>query len=347
MKANNSPKISIIVPVYNLELYLENCIRSILSQTFTNFELLLINDGSTDGSGEICDKYQLLDSRVLVIHKKNAGVSEARNTGIRTARGTYIMFCDGDDCVESDWCQSLFDMIEENPLGYCLCNMGYIFIKDNFKEVRYQDTSQLTRNMLPSDYYILYKSGLTGSACNKIYLRSTIIQKKIFFSSSLSIGEDAVFNTVYFQTCNSIKYVDKPLYLYFHRENSASHSYVPRIMEQSLTIFTARLPYIDDIYLAAYCRTWLFRFIQELKGIFDKRNPMTLWQRLKYNQRMICTSEFQYCISHADCSAENPFYIRLLKSKNYYLVWLFDLLVSIKRRIFTFRNQKAIQEESS
>lgn len=346
MKRNIIPKISIIVPVYNVELYLEKCICSILSQTFTDFELLLIDDGSTDKSGEICDKYQCLDSRIQVIHKENQGVSEARNTGIKEASGKYIMFCDGDDCVEADWCQVLFEVIEEDPLGYCLCNVCYVSVRGNTIDQRYQDTSQLTRTMPRSDYYTLYKSGLSGYVWNKIYLRTAIIEKRIFFSSSLSIGEDVVFNTAYFQLCDSIKYVDSPLYRYFQRGNSASHSYLPRIMEQSVAIFNARLPYIDEKYLSAYCRIWLFRFIQELNGIFDQRNPMTLLQCLKYNQRMICTKEFQYCISNADCSAENPIYIRLLKLKNYYLVWLFDLIVSVKRKVFVRKTQKGTQEES-
>lgn len=97
------PKVSVIVPVYNVEKYLHRCIDSILTQTFTDFEVLLINDGSKDRSGEICDEYAKKDSRVKVFHKENGGVSSARNVGLDNARGDLICFCDSDDFVTKDW----------------------------------------------------------------------------------------------------------------------------------------------------------------------------------------------------------------------------------------------------
>lgn len=103
------PKISIIVPVYNVELFLHKCIISILSQTFKDFELILINDGSTDKSGEICDVYSQKDSRIKVIHKKNEGQSSARNKGLEIARGDYIGFVDSDDWIEQDMYKTLYE----------------------------------------------------------------------------------------------------------------------------------------------------------------------------------------------------------------------------------------------
>ena len=100
---NQCPKISIIVPIYKTEQYLQRCIDSILAQTFTNFELLLIEDGSPDNSGKICDKYALKDSRIKVYHKENGGVSSARNLGLDHATGEWITFCDSDDWVNKDW----------------------------------------------------------------------------------------------------------------------------------------------------------------------------------------------------------------------------------------------------
>ena len=103
------PKISVIVPVYCAETYLKKCIECILAQTFLDFELLLVDDGSPDNSGIICDSYASRDSRVRVIHKKNGGVSSARNEGLRQATGTYVMFCDSDDFVDSSWCIELYN----------------------------------------------------------------------------------------------------------------------------------------------------------------------------------------------------------------------------------------------
>ena len=107
----NSPKISIIVPVYNVEQYLENCINSVLNQSFRNFQLILVDDGSKDSSGEICDRFVLKDSRVKVIHKPNAGVSAARNAGIDIATGQFICFIDSDDWIESEYLQKIVDEI--------------------------------------------------------------------------------------------------------------------------------------------------------------------------------------------------------------------------------------------
>lgn len=112
----NNPKISVIVPVYNAEKYLHRCIDSILNQTFPDFELLLIDDGSKDQSGEICDEYAKKDSRVKVFHKENGGVSSARNVGIDNAVGEYICFCDSDDWVEKTWLLSFFERMCDNDM---------------------------------------------------------------------------------------------------------------------------------------------------------------------------------------------------------------------------------------
>lgn len=108
------PKISIIVPIYNVEKYIEKCIQSILNQTFSDFELILVNDGSTDSCGEICDKYKKLDDRIIVIHKVNGGLSSARNAGIDIARGEYIGFIDSDDYIH----EKMYEILYNNAITY-------------------------------------------------------------------------------------------------------------------------------------------------------------------------------------------------------------------------------------
>ncbi|MEG1313359.1 MAG: glycosyltransferase, partial [Bacilli bacterium] len=103
----DSPKLSIIVPVYNVDKYINKCIESILAQTFTDFELLLVNDGSLDSSGSICDEYEKKDSRIKVFHKENGGVSSARNLGLENARGEWIAFVDGDDWISPEMYKKL------------------------------------------------------------------------------------------------------------------------------------------------------------------------------------------------------------------------------------------------
>ena len=109
-------KISIIVPVYNVELYLEKCIESIINQTYTNIEIILVDDGATDSSGNICDLYSKKDSRIKVIHKRNGGLSDARNVGIEKAVGQYLMFVDSDDYIDKTMCEKLYNALKKQKI---------------------------------------------------------------------------------------------------------------------------------------------------------------------------------------------------------------------------------------
>ena len=115
-------KISIIVPVYKVERYLENCIESIINQTFKDFELILVDDGSPDRCGLICDNYAKKDERIKVIHKKNEGLSAARNSGIQIAKGEYIAFVDSDDCINKNMYETLYDTAIENKSDIVVCD---------------------------------------------------------------------------------------------------------------------------------------------------------------------------------------------------------------------------------
>lgn len=160
--------ISIIVPVYNVELYLDKCIQSILAQSYPNFELLLIDDGSSDGSKEICDKYAKLDSRIRVFHRINGGVSSARNAGLEKAKGDWIAFIDADDWVFPNFLSDFVANLENNVDLYI---QGYVdsnndkFVKDN----RYWVSSDLIVEL--DDVYL---GQLYGFVWNKLFKSSII-----------------------------------------------------------------------------------------------------------------------------------------------------------------------------
>ena len=120
-----NPSISIIIPVYNVESYLERCVDSVLAQTFEDFEVILVNDGSTDNSPEICDEYLTVDNRIKIIHKDNGGLSSARNSGLDIAKGRYIMFVDSDDWIERNMCQLLYDRIVNTECEMICCELFY------------------------------------------------------------------------------------------------------------------------------------------------------------------------------------------------------------------------------
>lgn len=193
------PKLSVIVPVYNTEKYLRECLDSILAQTFTDFELILVDDGSTDQSGAICDKYCQLDGRIKGIHQKNGGVTEARKRGVKEAEGAYISFVDSDDWIEPNMYQDMLanadlhnadiifcDMLAERPDGSALIpssDFGGLF-----------DTEQLHKQIYANMLFDFSKNkpGLSLNLCNKL-IRSDLA-KSVFeeFPGELTYGEDAL-----------------------------------------------------------------------------------------------------------------------------------------------------------
>lgn len=216
------PKISVIVPVYNVEKYLSQCVESILSQSFQNFELLLINDGSKDDSGLICDKYQSVDSRAIVIHKENGGVSSARNIGLEQAKGEWICFVDSDDYVTKEYLQELYSVAE---LGADLVIQGNIQIDGNGK-------------ILLKDYYentvyysslfdkMLIEQALYYKPCPwaKLFSAKIITDNEVLFHPNIRFGEDLCFLFSYLQFVNTVRFSNKSNYFYLQRSDSATCS---------------------------------------------------------------------------------------------------------------------------
>lgn len=210
-----NPLISIIIPVYKVEKYLPKCIESILSQTFTNFELLLIDDGSPDNSGKICDKYQKKDSRIKVFHQSNKGVSAARNLGLNKANGEWIAFCDSDDWVEIDWLESYTNIILNN--NFDIIFQGYISENKNKSSTHYLKNS--SQGYLDA-IYLLEKEDLLGWTCCKILKRSIIQQHRIQFEESLSLSEDLLFTLKFCIYANSLFVLPLAKYHYVSHSDS-------------------------------------------------------------------------------------------------------------------------------
>ncbi len=200
--------VSVIVPVYNRENYLRRCIDSILAQTYTNFELLLIDDGSTDNSGKICDEYAERDNRVKVFHKENGGVSSARNVGLDNAKGEYIIFVDSDDWVAVNYVELLLpregeDLVccgsREMEAGREIGRSGY-----NKDEVY---TIETIRNFRQCRWGKIYLG-----PCAKGYRRTIIDKIALRFDEMISYHEDGIFNMFYFHCCNTIRLISDDLY---------------------------------------------------------------------------------------------------------------------------------------
>lgn len=211
--------VSIIVPVYNCEAYIEECIKSLLDQTYSNIEVILIDDGSKDASLKLCKKYEDLDSRVQVISQENLGVSNARNRGIREARGRYLSFVDADDYVEKEFIESLVAVMPAEGLGVC----GYKRLVDGEIRREYVIKEKLD---IPSLYrYIFARNEISMSCCNKLFSAEILQKYDLAFNDELHMYEDGIFLAEYLKYVNNrFGYVAKPLYVYRKNEKSAMQS---------------------------------------------------------------------------------------------------------------------------
>ncbi|TCI49906.1 glycosyltransferase family 2 protein [Exiguobacterium sp. SH5S13] len=208
--------ISIIIPAYNVEKYIEKCILSILRQTYINIEVIVVNDGSTDNTGELIDRMSKLDSRLKISHKKNAGVSAARNSGIEISTGDYLVFVDADDYIASDYIDYMKSLIEVTGSDFCFSKSCYT------KNREKQTEREIVEKMNPEEATALLLSPEVIVGCwNKIYKRTLIVDNDIWFSTNLFYGEGLNFITTVSQIANSIGVGNRKVY-YYRRNNESS-----------------------------------------------------------------------------------------------------------------------------
>ncbi len=215
-----TPKISVIIPVYNTEKFLRECLDSVLAQTFTDFEVLVINDGSTDRSGEICDEYSAKDARMKVFHKENGGASSARNLGIERAKGEWICFIDSDDWVREKYLGGFMSQISNTQID--LIVQGFV---KKFSDGRAKKVDAGEGLIKLSGLYLLFEQKKIhnfGFTVSKFYKKELIRCNKISFPEDFTIAEDFAF---------FLKYLSKSENVYFQKE----HNYFYRQIEGSLS----------------------------------------------------------------------------------------------------------------
>lgn len=215
-------KISVIVPVYNVEAYLERCVESILQQTYAHFELILINDGSTDSSGQICDHLASQYENIKVYHIENAGVSNARNMGIQLATGSWVTFIDSDDFVTQDYLATLASAVEGVNVGFVIAPLHHIkngIVTDlppHSGKTELWSTEETMKELLMTTRTSFFPVA-------KLFKRDLLADEK--FNTNYHLAEDALFLTeLLLKTRCSCVFIDKPVYYYDHREGSATTS---------------------------------------------------------------------------------------------------------------------------
>lgn len=216
--------ISIIVPVYNVESYLERCINSIIAQSWNNWELILIDDGSTDQSPQICDRYCKKDKRIKVIHQENAGVSATRNVGISNAVGNYIGFVDADDWIETKMYERLVIEISKTHYDVIMCDATTIYSNG---KMELDTISQLPGSTTINKEEITPKLllELAGSVCRCLYSAELVKKKGCDFPIGIKFSEDRIFNIKNFGQARKIRYIKESYYNRFINTQSAVHRF--------------------------------------------------------------------------------------------------------------------------
>lgn len=332
------PSISIIVPVYRAEKVLHYCIDSILNQKFTDFELILVDDGSPDSSGKICDEYAEKDMRVRVIHKQNGGVSSARNIGIEAARGEYICFVDSDDYLESNYLKELIETKRKYPdFDNIWC--GFYTVRDYYKNKKETVVAEKDKN------YSFYNLSGIMDLCekwfvqmpwNKLYKTKTIVENSIVFPPELSLGEDYIFNLRYLGCTNGkIVVINKSLYDYLRDgKESLDNKYYPNLLDiyrrlNSETEKYAQKWKLSEEQISKMYNSFFFRLETVLRNTFNENNKSSLRTKLKYNNRILKSSDFRESMDKMNAHI-HPFYRFAYKSKNYIFVLFLNLIVKIK-----------------
>lgn len=223
-------KVSVIVPVYNVESYLEQCLDSIVDQTYSNLEIILVNDGSTDRSGRICDEFAEKDSRINVIHQKNAGVSSARNSGIEVATGDYITFVDSDDWLDTEMYRKMTEAAKSVKFADLIMCDYFTFKPDSNEKINTNlrgglyTKPEITHEIYP---YLLARKDFgrlsIAITCICLFKRSLLIENNIRFDEKLKYSEDNLFMTEVILKADSFLYL-KDDYFYHYRQYDASRS---------------------------------------------------------------------------------------------------------------------------
>lgn len=280
--------ISIIVPVYNVEKYIQECIKSILKQTYSNLEIILVDDGSTDSSGDICDELAKEDNRIRVIHKQNEGVSIARNTGINIAKGKLIGFVDSDDICEPQLFEKLYGAMSKQNVDVCYCRFNdYIEGEKHhrFEPLRegYYDWEQIRKEiilpMVGSSPQEPKCAPVMGALWRSLYKLSIINDGVPVRMKGIKMAEDLLFNIEYLCRCNSAVVIDEYLYNYRQFPESSSRKYITDL-------------YNNIQFLHEYLKQTLIQY-----EIFD--------QEMKGYYKMTVLYNMTWCISN-ECKYGNP-----------------------------------------
>lgn len=339
-------KVSVIIPVYNTDQYLAACIESLVQQSLQEIEFIFVNDGSSDKSRLIIEKYQKEDLRIKLIDQENKGVSKARNVGLEMAIGKYIGFTDADDIVDKDMFEKMYLVAEANDVDLVSCNIVTKqegikkIIKNPFPKNKVLDQNDVHKEIIP----FMIKSDQMNSCCNKIYLSSKIKNNRLLFPVDLTHGEDAYFNLQYFNSAKNVFFIDDALYYYREVLGSASRNFISNnYFQQAVDVYKSSYNFEFNLSENEIEKLKSIRFINKVLPIifmiFTSSSKVSLRKRFSLvndivkNKTLIkVVNKFWHEIMDQRTRYEK-FIIKNIRSKSVILLYLASIYSKYRNRI--------------
>ena len=326
------PLISVVVPVYNAGKTIERCVDSISSQSFSDLEIILVNDGSTDDSGRICDALAACDNRIQVFHKENCGVSAARNSGIKLATGEYLLFVDSDDYIPLDFCSKLIEAKKNWGQDTFVWTALQVVSENNtITEQKFHYENEPFSLLTRKDVLKLSMKYLLNSPVNKIYSLKLIHEHHLFMDENICIGEDLLFNLHYLNQAGECKVVvlnDLSYYYVRNGEKSLDHGYrknyyiIHKGILQILWDYCKEWQVSPEDIPLYYLRYW--EYMQSALRNNECQDAKLNWfQKMHANSRILSNPKFQESLTYQRGSMGRGSYLTL-RSRCFFLVWLYD-----------------------
>lgn len=335
------PLITVIVPVYQAEECLERCVDSILAQTIETLEIMLIDDGCTDGCPAICDEYARSEPRVQAFHIENSGVSVARNVGLDAATGRYVVMVDSDDWIEPDYCEKLLSARDAHPdVENIWCGMQLNLEGTTSGVVHYcWNEAEPISLCNKSDFLKLFERWMTNVPWNKLFRRDIIEQHKIRYKIGFWPGQDLLFNMEYLSHTNNpaILVCNQPLYHYMRQQDgSLDTKYKEDLYETYLCLIDAidqnRKEYgcvtkEDEVIFSTIC----FNFFERVfRNTFRKKNTAGFFKKLAFNNRILRSQRYRDTVQNVDFKGMHPLMVWSYKRRSYLVVLVLEMLVKVK-----------------
>lgn len=319
--------LSILMPVYNSEKYIKDTIKLIKNQTFTNWELIIVNDGSTDDSREICEDFSKNDSRIKVIHKENTGVSDTRNVAIKNANGKYIGFVDSDDKIHKNMFETLINNIEKDNTDLIICG----FIEERIVEEKlvssvvkkYYPKDKISMENMKIKFMDFANSEMLNPLWNKVYKREIIEKYNVKFDKNFKTGEDFIFNLDYLLNVQDISFCNEGFYYYAKRSNgSITHQYIDNMYGKGIEIHNKLESFLKKINIFTEENKYilagnhLMGVFSAFLNLFHKDCNMNLKEKKKYISNIINRDYVKTCVS--------------IRKKDKGLIGITSILIKIK-----------------